>query len=852
MLPSSASRPLSLALAVLVVTGCPDQALSTFNDAPEAKILSPSPGSAAVEGQVLELRGQATDSNDGPTSLVATWYAGAAVICEGAPPDDDGLTACQWTADLTGAELRLEVIDDRGAAGVATTSVSVTPNSAPDVGILLPTGVGAYYAGSLVEFDGWGQDAEDPPAGLVATWTSSLDGPLAIDADLASDGHSRGAVVLAEGQHFVEFSVLDTGGRATVATVILDVGPPREEPSAVILSPLAGAVSTRGDAIAFEGFVADGQEDPDALQVRWSSDVDGLLSDLPSDSLGRTAFTSAALSPGAHLVTLEVVDADGNRVTDDVNLRVNGLPTEPVISLSPAAPTTLDDLVAGVSTASLDPDGDAITYTWAWLRNGVASTASASEVLPASATGKGEEWTVVVTPNDGTADGPAGRASVVILNTAPAVTALSFSPSAPLTDDLLTASSSSGDDDGDSVTITYAWHVDGVAAGSGVNLDGATAFAKGASITLSATPNDGEDDGAVVTTAATKVGNTAPGAVSASILPASPAAGVDDLVCVVAAADADEEPLTWTIAWTVDGVAFPGATTTDQGGDTVRAEDLMEGEVWSCSATVSDGEATAGPASSSVTVGACPYGEAALCPATSCEELVSLGVSADGRYWIDPDGAGSLEVWCDATHDGGGWTLVAVASDDGTDSWTYTARRLWDLDATAFGSLDTLTADYKSAALHRVPMAEVLTVHQPSGTWAAYDGVGDGSGAFSSIISGYGDAYCWRDGNGYAMVAGSLVATGGLCDTDLYLNAADHDGGGGSCTCSNCVSQAHGPSWNVNTGDGCPFDGAGVGGGMGPDSNSAAEGTAAGYGAALGLNTGAAGAGENRIEVYVR
>ena len=27
---------------------------------------------------------------------------------------------------------------------------------------------------------------------------------------------------------------------------------------------------------------------------------------------------------------------------------------------------------------------------------------------------------------------------------------------------------------------------------------------------------------------------------------------------------------------------------------------------------------------------------------------------------------------------------------------------------------------------------------------------------------------------------------------------------------------------------------------------------AAGYGAALGLNTGAAGAGENRIEVYVR
>ena len=817
-----------------------------------ATILSPLEGATAVEGEVVALRGQVTDSNDSPLSLVAAWYAGEAVLCEGAKPDDDGLTGCEWIADLSGAELRLEVMDDRGAAHVASVTLAVSPNTAPEAGILLPTGEDVYYAGSLVEFDGWGSDVEDVAASLVVTWTSGLDGPLAIDGDLSEDGHSRGAVVLSEGQHFVEFAVLDSGGRAAVATVILEVGPPREEPSAVILSPADGEVSTRGDAVSFEALVADGQESPDALLVTWTSNVDGLLSDAPADSLGRTAFTNSALSPGPHLITLEVADSDGNRVTEDVTLRVNGTPTEPTVALSPAEPTTLDDLVAGITVASLDPDGDAITYTWSWLRDGVASSASTTEVLPASATAKGEEWTVVLTPSDGLTDGSPGRASVRIQNSPPVLTSLAFSPAAPVTDDVLAASSSASDDDGDSVSVAYEWWVDGVSAGTGASLDGTAAFSKGQDVVLEAVPNDGEDDGALGSTAAVAIGNTAPDSVSATVLPASPAAGVDDLVCVVSANDADEDSLTWTLEWTVDGVAFSGAVTTDQGGDTIPAAELVEGEVWTCSATVSDGEAVSGPATSSVTAGACPYGKAASCPGTSCAELVSLGASTDGRYWIDPDGAGALEVWCDASYDGGGWVLVAVSSDDGADTWTYTSRRLWDVDSSTFGDLGTLTADFKSEALHRVPMTEVLAVHQPSGTWAAYPAVGDGSAALSSVIAGVGDAYCWRDGGGYEMGAGSLVATGGLCDTDLYLNPADHDGGGGSCSCADCLSHAHGPAWSVNTGDGCPFDGVGAGGSVGPDSASAAESAAVGFGAAMGINTGVAAAGENAIWVLVR
>ena len=73
-----------------------------------------------------------------------------------------------------------------------------------------------------------------------------------------------------------------------------------------------------------------------------------------------------------------------------------------------------------------------------------------------------------------------------------------------------------------------------------------------------------------------------------------------------------------------------------------------------------------------VTIGA--DGSSAACAAQSCNDILSQDSSLpSGVYYIDPDGLGVNQVYCDMDLDGGGWTLVYIDNHDGALAYENTS-----------------------------------------------------------------------------------------------------------------------------------------------------------------------------------
>jgi len=146
-------------------------------------------------------------------------------------------------------------------------------------------------------------------------------------------------------------------------------------------------------------------------------------------------------------VTVTVSDGRGLTATASASVTIGNPPPQLTLTLTPAQPNSSADLV--VVPNVYEPDGDPVTLTYEWRRNGSVIPNRTTATLPASETSSDDVISVLVRASDGTSSVEA-TASVTISNAPPRVS-LSSLPTTVTHGSPVTFTASVSDPDGDPV-----------------------------------------------------------------------------------------------------------------------------------------------------------------------------------------------------------------------------------------------------------------------------------------------------------------------------------------------------------------------------------------------------------------
>lgn len=263
----------------------------------------------------------------------------------------------------------------------------------------------------------------------------------------------------------------------------------------------------------------------------------------------------------------------------------NSLPST-TLAVDPPIPTAADAMIATATTS--DEDDDPVTVAWSWSRNGMLFGVTTNE-LPVGTLTRGDVWEVTATPADDAAAGSPATVGFTVENARSTLQTVMLGPAGATVADALTVSfSGASDPDGDAVDVRVAWMVDGIEVFTEVvgGEESATLsglYGKGAEVVVIATPTDGYDDGAPVTSEVLAIADSPPSATGAHIAPDP--VYVDSVVTCVGEgwADADGDDEGWRTTWTVDGAVVAASAVLPAGTYT-------RGSVLGCELVPHDGE----------------------------------------------------------------------------------------------------------------------------------------------------------------------------------------------------------------------------------------------------------------------
>ncbi|MFT5582891.1 MAG: hypothetical protein ACI9VR_000468 [Cognaticolwellia sp.] len=659
---------------------------------------------APAEGETLSVTlGSASDDDGHSITYAYAWYADGSVV---------GTSATLDSASFSKGQSVYVVVtpNDGFEDGLPVTSNTATVTNTLPTLSGLSLSPSAPYTLETLSASQTTADADGDTVTVTYAWT--------VDGTLQSEtGSTLDASLSSKGQ-VVSVTATPNDGESDGSTDTASVTILNTAPSITSVALDGSSVDESGSLTCSAVGWSDDDGDSEGYSYSWTAD-------------GTEISTSATIT-GADFDKNQVLictitpndgEEDGTPVSSSSVTVDNSAPVLSGVTLSSTTPVEGDTLSVTLGSAT-DADGDALTYSYEWQVNG--TTVSTATTLDSSNFDKGDSILVIVTPNDGTIDGASvTSATATAQNTAPVISSVTLDNSAPTTNQSVTASVASSDVDGDSVSYSYAWTVDGTLVGeTSATLSGITYFDKDQSIVVTVTPNDGTDDGTAVSSAAAIGANTPPTAPTITIDPTDPD-DTEDLLCEVSVAgtDADGDTLSYSATWTQNGTSFGSLSTTTFTDDSVDAANTVDLDTWECTVTPNDGDDDGSTATASV-------------------EVINWAGVRDFETCSATGYAGPTQSDCDTDYTG--TTLASeVTVTDGIQTWTAPTTGTYLIeaygaqgaagDATYVGGLGAyMSGEFSLTA------GDVLTIivgQEGSGQGSASNG-GGGGGSFVLNSSG--------------------------------------------------------------------------------------------------------------------
>jgi hypothetical protein len=319
---------------------------------------------------------------------------------------------------------------------------------------------------------------------------------------------------------------------------------------------------------------------------------------IPGETSAELDLTRAGTGDRGDTLTVRVTvtDRHGGSVSATGSVLIANAAPSVIVSLDNTAPRTNDVLRATAS--GTDADGDAVNFTYQWSRNGTAVPGATSATLDLAASGdRGDLITVRVTASDGHGGIATADAAATVANTGPSAPTLVLSTTAPTTNEVLRATASSSDADGDLLVYGFAYYVNERFVWHSGYTSGSVSF----DLSL---PNWGDRGDAIrVVVVATDGSAESPWSeVSAAVamtvdvtLSDTTPTTRDTLTAMARVADPSGPALTYTYVWRVNGVVkrtTSATTATTDSLDLATRGVSRQGDLVACEVLASDGVST--------------------------------------------------------------------------------------------------------------------------------------------------------------------------------------------------------------------------------------------------------------------